>query len=88
MLHGQEVSTEALSSGTLCWVLWKPIVWSEADHYPQWLSYPTRVGEPPRQGSQVSLNEHPRRTFVATAVEPGPDSVIVWLRPLRDLDSF
>jgi hypothetical protein len=46
------------------------------------------VGEPPRQGSQISLDEHPRRTFVATAVEPGPDSVIVWLKPLWDVDNF
>jgi hypothetical protein len=69
-------------------VLWKPIVWSDADHYPQWLPYPTRVGEPPRQGSQVRLEEHPKRTFVATTVEAGADSVIVWLRPLRDLDSL
>jgi hypothetical protein len=88
MLHRQEVSTDVLSSGTLCDVLWKPIVWHDADHYPQWHSYPTRAGTPPRQGAELMLAEHPGRTFVATTVEAGTDPVIVWLRPLRDLDSF
>ena len=67
---------------------WKPIVWSQADHYAQWLTYPTREGSPPLEGSQLRLAELPDRTFVATTVESGPDPVIVWLKPLRDLDSF
>jgi hypothetical protein len=32
------------------------------------------------------LGEHPGRTYVATMVEAGADPVIVWLKPLRDLD--
>jgi hypothetical protein len=34
------------------------------------------------------LAEHPGRTYVATIVETGTDPVIVWVRPLRDLDSY
>ena len=67
---------------------WKPIVWSQADHYAQWLSYSTRPGAPPHPGSVVTLAEHPGRTFVATTVESSPGPGIVWLKPLRDLDSF
>ncbi|MGZ4395205.1 MAG: hypothetical protein ACXVZ2_07585 [Gaiellaceae bacterium] len=62
---------------------WKPIVWNQADHYPQWLSYATREGTPPRQGTQIMLTEHPGRTFVAATVESGTDPVIVWLEPLE-----
>ena len=69
-------------------MLWKPIVWRDADHYPQWHSYPTREGTPPRQGAQLVLGEEPGRTYVATIVEAGTDPVIVWLKPLRDLHSF
>ena len=67
---------------------WKPIVWHAADHYPQWHSYPTREGTPPREGAQLMLDEHPGCTYVATIVESGTDPVMVWLEPLRDLDSF
>jgi hypothetical protein len=84
----QEVSTETHSSESVCGVLWKPIVWNDADHYPQWHSYPTREGTPPRQGAQLKLAEHPGRTYVASSVEIGTDPVIVWVRPLRDLESF
>ena len=62
---------------------WKPIVWSESDHYPQWLSYATREGTPPRQGAQLMLSEHPGRTYVASSVETGTDPAIVWLRRLH-----
>jgi hypothetical protein len=34
------------------------------------------------------LAEHPGRTYVAATVDVGTDPVIVWVRPLRDLDSF
>jgi hypothetical protein len=64
-------------------VRWKPIVWNQADHYPQWLTFTTRVGEPPQQGSQLTLPEHPGDTFVASTVESGADPVIVWLKPLQ-----
>jgi hypothetical protein len=72
----------------VCGVHWKPIVWKDADHYPQWHSYPTREGTPPRQGAQLTLAEHPGRTYVASNIEIGTDPAIVWVRPLRDLDSF
>ena len=62
---------------------WKPIVWNGADHYPQWLSYPTREGTPPHQGTQIMLAEHPGRVFVADTVEADQDPVIVWLNPLQ-----
>ena len=68
--------------GLFVGVRWKPIVWDEADHYPQWLAYPTREGKPPRQGSQLMLAEHPGRTYVATIVESGADPVLAWLKPL------
>jgi hypothetical protein len=67
---------------------WKPIVWSQADHYAQWLSYPTREGSLPLEGSRLELAELPGRSFVATTVESGPGPAIVWLKPLKDLDSF
>jgi hypothetical protein len=67
-------------------VAWKPIVWSQSDHYPQWHSYPTREGQLPAEGSQITLIEHPGRTFIVTAAEAGAG--MVWLRPLRDLESF
>jgi hypothetical protein len=67
---------------TLCWRAWKPIVWNEAEHYPQWLAYPSREGRPPQQGSQLMLAEHPGRTYVATSVESGADPVLAWLKPL------
>ena len=57
------------------------------DHYPQWLTYPTVRGLP-REGSRVGLSELPEHSFVATAVESGSESAIVWLKPLRGLDSF
>jgi hypothetical protein len=63
-------------------VRWKPIVWNEAEHYPQWLAYPSREGRPPQQGSQLMLAEHPGRTYVATSVESGADPVLAWLKPL------
>ncbi|MGZ6563849.1 MAG: hypothetical protein ACXVH1_30545 [Solirubrobacteraceae bacterium] len=62
---------------------WKPIVWNQADHYPQWLTYTTRVGEPPGQGIQLTLPEYPGDTFVASTVESRADPVIVWLEPLQ-----
>ena len=61
-------------------------MWSQADHFPQWLSYPAREGILPVEGSRLTLVEHPGRSFVATTVESGPG--IVWLKPIRDLDSF
>ena len=67
---------------------WKPIVWSQADHYAQWLTYPTRTGEPPQQGTQLTLSEHPGHVFVATGVETSAAPVMVWLKPVRDIDSF
>jgi hypothetical protein len=36
----------------------------------------------------VTLSEHPERTFVATTVEAGIDPAIVWLKPVRPLDSY
>jgi hypothetical protein len=54
-------------------VRWKPIVWSQADHYAQWLTYPTRVGEAPEQGSELMLAEQPIDTFFATRVETGAE---------------
>jgi hypothetical protein len=65
-------------------MFWKPIVWSHADRYAQWLSYPTREGSVPLEGSRVELAELPGRTYVATTVEIGTDPVIVWLKPLRE----
>ena len=64
-------------------VRWKPIVWNQADHYPQWLTCTTRVGEPPKQGTQLTLPEHPGDMFVASTVESDADPVIVWLKPLQ-----
>jgi len=69
-------------------VRWKPIVWSQEDHYAQWLGYPTREGSLPLEGSRLTLSEHPGETFVVTTVESGPGPGIVWLKPLRPLDSF
>jgi hypothetical protein len=63
-------------------VSWKPIVWSRADHYAQWLSYPTRAGVPLRQGSRVTIEEHPGRGFVAAGVEAGSEPAMVWLKPI------
>jgi len=60
---------------------WKPVVWSEADHYPQWLSYPTRAAGAPEEGSLVTLSEHPGREYRAVTVESGTDPLIVWLKP-------
>ncbi len=62
---------------------WKPIVWNRADHYAQWLSYPSRVGEPPRQGSALTLAEHPGHMFVAVGVERGGESAMVWIKPVE-----
>ena len=47
-------------------VRWKPIVWSQEDHYAQWLGYPTREGSLPLEGSRLTLSEHPGETFVVT----------------------
>ena len=58
-------------------------MWNQADHYPQWLSYPTREGNPPHEGTQIMLAEHAGRSFVAAMVESGADPVIVWLQPLE-----
>jgi hypothetical protein len=58
---------------------WKPFVWSEAEHYPQWLSYPTRPAGAPEQGAEVTLSEHPGQTYLAVTVEEGTDPLIVWL---------
>jgi hypothetical protein len=69
-------------------VHWKPIVWGNAEHYPQWLGYPARETTLPVQGSRVTLSEHPERTFVAMTVEAGTDPAIVSLKPLRPLDSY
>jgi hypothetical protein len=69
---------------SLVGVPWKPIVWTQADHYAQWLSYSARDGEPPKQGAELMLTEFPERVFVATGVETGPAPVMVWLRPLED----
>ena len=67
------------------WVRWKPIVWNQAAHYPQWLSYPTREGTAPQQGTHIMLAEHPGRSFVAITVEACTDPVIVWLEPLEPM---
>jgi hypothetical protein len=73
-----------LGCDSLVGMSWKPIVWNRAEHYGQWLSYSARTGEPPKQGAELTLTEHPGRVFVATGVEGGVDSVMVWLKPLED----
>lgn len=65
---------------------WKPIVWNEADHYPQWVSCSPREGSLPLQGSRLTLAELPGRTFAVTTVEAEPG--LVWLKPVQDLDGY
>jgi hypothetical protein len=65
-------------------MLWKPVVWRE--HYSQWVTYPSREAPLPRQGAQVRLDEHPTETYVATRVETGVVSALVWLRLLGQED--
>jgi hypothetical protein len=72
------------SAATLSDVSWKPIVWNQSDHYAPWLCYSARTGEPPKQGAELTLAEHPGRIFVATGVEAGPAPVLVWLKALED----
>jgi hypothetical protein len=64
---------------------WKPIVWNQADHYPQWLSHSSREGSPPQEGSRVTLPELPGLTLVAAKVETNG---LVWLKPVRDIESY
>jgi hypothetical protein len=65
---------------------WKPIVWNEADHYPQWFGYGQREGSLPLEGSRVTLAEVPGRTLIVTSVER--ELGLVWLMPVRDLDDY
>ena len=61
---------------------WKPIVWEETDHYPQWHSYATRDGTPPQQGVHVMLEEHPGRGYIAVSVEAETEPLLIWLKPV------
>jgi hypothetical protein len=81
---GYSLSVEPSAASGILYVAvsWKPIVWNRADHYAQWLSYPTRVGLTPHPGSRVTIEEHPGRGFVAAGVEAGSEPAMVWLTPI------